>query len=76
MLGTRTKDKSWYILADRLWVEVGDVLEYDTRVEHAESMSRGCAYTRCADPDDVKGVRFECPCNLGVVYCGLRCQQA
>ncbi|KAB5587853.1 hypothetical protein CTheo_8706 [Ceratobasidium theobromae] len=39
MLGTRTKDKSWYILADRLWVEVGDVLEYDTRIQMT---SKGC----------------------------------
>jgi hypothetical protein len=73
---TRTRGEQWYQIADRLWIEVGDVLNYGARVPHAELMSRGCAYARCADPDTVKAVRFECPCNQGVVYCGQRCQKA
>ncbi|KAG8711013.1 hypothetical protein FRC09_020819 [Ceratobasidium sp. 395] len=76
MLNTRTRRTSWYTLAERTWDQVGEILGYQELAKDAEAFSSGCANARCPDPDSVKGVRFECPCNLDVVYCGLRCQKA
>ncbi|EUC60706.1 hypothetical protein RSOL_361070 [Rhizoctonia solani AG-3 Rhs1AP] len=75
MLNTRTDHTNWYEMSNRAWVEIGDILEYDVQVPRAEAMSRGCAYSRCPDPDSVRGVRFECPYDKVVVYCGPRCYQ-
>ncbi|KAG8723805.1 hypothetical protein FRC09_001707 [Ceratobasidium sp. 395] len=76
MFNTRTQKKRWYKRAELIWGKTGEYLEYDEEVQGAEVLSSGCAYTRCPDPESVKGVRFECPCNQGVVYCGHRCQKA
>lgn len=73
---TRTHHMPWYNSASQCWMRVGDVLGYNKQVRNAETLTRGCAYTRCPDPNTVKGVRFECPCDKGMVYCGMRCQQA
>ncbi|CAE6451686.1 unnamed protein product [Rhizoctonia solani] len=75
MLNTRTDHTNWYEMSDQVWIEIGDILEYDVQVPRAQAMSRGCAYSRCPDPDSVRGVRFECMCDKGIVYCGPRCYQ-
>ncbi|CAE6472380.1 unnamed protein product [Rhizoctonia solani] len=75
MLNTRTDHTNWYEMSNRAWVEIGDILENDVQVPRAEAMSRGCAFSGCPDPDSVRGVRFECPCDKVVVYCGPRCHQ-
>ena len=76
MFNTNLRKQSWYQTGERVLVEVGDVLEYDVRVPDEKAMSRGCAYSRCHDPDSVGSVRRQCACKLGIAYCGVGCQSA
>ncbi|KAG8724048.1 hypothetical protein FRC09_000649 [Ceratobasidium sp. 395] len=76
MFDTETRYERWYKRAETAWGQLGKRLEYDRKVREAEVMSSGCAYARCPDPVSAKGVRFECPCDQNVVYCGYRCQKA
>ncbi|KAG8701832.1 hypothetical protein FRC09_005111 [Ceratobasidium sp. 395] len=77
MFNTHTQRRSWYYDAEFAWAKtIAEYLEYDEEVQGADVLSSGCMYPRCPDPDTPTGVRFECPCNQGVVYCGYRCQNA
>ncbi|KAG8779715.1 hypothetical protein FRC12_023902 [Ceratobasidium sp. 428] len=76
MFETEIRCERWYKRAETAWGQLGKRLEYDRKVRGAEVMSSGCAYARCPDPASAKGVRFECPCDQDVVYCGHRCQKA
>ncbi|CAE6492443.1 unnamed protein product [Rhizoctonia solani] len=40
MLNTQTGHTNWYPMSERVWVEIGDILEYDVQVPRAEALSR------------------------------------
>lgn len=78
VLGTQAGYREWHMPAIQVWIKVGQAVGYNKRAGEKKVISGGCAYVRCPDPDEVKSsmVRFECPCNNEILYCGLRCQQA
>ncbi|KAG8788088.1 hypothetical protein FRC12_014928 [Ceratobasidium sp. 428] len=75
MFNTHARQKYGYKRAEPAWSNLGERLGYDKEVR-GEVLSSGCAYARCPDPASTKGVRFECPCDQDVVYCGHHCQKA
>lgn len=74
MLGTNYQEKPPIIV--QYWLGLGKLLGYGAQVAPAEALIHKCTYTRCPDPYQIKSALLECSCEQGVVYCGMRCQQA